>query len=214
MKKIISVMLVLALCLTAGLAALAEGVDIVSDFATTRYYTDEAVPESDVRDILMAGVNAASASNRQPWHFTAVSDPAVLQQIEDAVNARRTANGQDPLPQPEEGKAVDTSIGRVPLLVIVSAEEGAELNAGLATQNIAIMAQLLGYGTKIETSPAAAINDNADALYAALGIPEGQKAMSIVKIGKADTSVDESLDGFTGATERNPFDDMATIVAP
>ena len=212
MKKIVSIMMVLALALS--LAAFAEGTDIVGDFTTTRYYTDEAVPESDIRDILMAGVNAASASNRQPWHFTAVSDPALLQEIEDAVNARREANGQPPLAQPEEGKAVDTSIARVPLVIVVSAEEGAELNAGLATQNMAIMAQLLGYGTKIETSPAAAINDNADTFNAKLSIPEGQKAMSIIKIGKVDASVDESLDGFTAATERNPFDDVATIVMP
>ena len=212
MKKIVSIMMVLALALS--LAAFAEGTDIVGDFTTTRYYTDEAVPESDIRDILMAGVNAASASNRQPWHFTAVSDPALLQEIEDAVNARREANGQPPLAQPEEGKAVDTSIARVPLVIVVSAEEGAELNAGLATQNMAIMAQLLDYGTKIETSPASAINDNADTFNAKLSIPEGQKAMSIIKIGKVDASVDESLDGFTAATERNPFEDVATLVMP
>lgn len=218
MKKTITtgITLVLILCLAFGTTALAEaltGAEIVSDFATTRYFSDEAVSEDDVSSILLAGVNTASASNRQPWHFTAIADAAQLQAIEDAVNARRVANGQAPLAEPEEGKAVDTSIAHVPLLIIVSAEEGAELNAGLATQNMAIMAQLLGYGTKIETSPASAINDNADTFYETFGIPEGQKAMSVIKIGKADTSVDESLDGFTFATERNPFDEVTTIVA-
>ena len=128
MKKTITtgIALGLILCLVFGTTALAEaltGAEIVGDFVTTRYFSDEAVSEDDMSSILLAGVNTASASNRQPWHFTAVADTAQLQAIEDAVNARRVANGQAPLAEPEEGKAVDTSIAHVPLLIIVSAEE-------------------------------------------------------------------------------------------
>ena len=185
---------------------------IVSDFTTSRYFTNEAVTESAIEEILNAGINTASASNKQPWHFAAVANKDVLQSIEDAVNRRREANGQAPLAKPEAGKAVDTSIANVPLLIVVSAEDGAEINAGLATQNMAIMAQLLGYGTKIETSPATAINDNIATFGEVLGIPENQKAKTIIKIGKVDTSINETVDGFTSATTRNAFDEMAKLV--
>ena len=186
---------------------------MVGDFVTTRYFSDEAVPDTDIEQILTAGVNTASASNRQPWHFTAVTSSDVLQQILEAVNARREANGQDPLPEPEVGRAVETNIGRVPLLIVVSMDEGAELNAGLAAQNMAVMAQLLEYGTKIETSPASAINDNLETLGGVLGIPEGQRAAVVIKIGKPDLSVDETLDGFTAATARNPMNELTTRVS-
>ena len=190
-----------------------EALSLVGDFTTTRYFSDEAVADADIERILAAGVNTASASNRQPWHFTAITSADTLQEVSNAVNARREANRQSPLPEPEPGKAVETNIARIPLLVVVSMDEGAELNAGLAAQNMAVMAQLLGYGTKIETSPASAINDNLDTLGTVLGIPEGKRAAAVIKIGKPDLSVDETLDGFTAATARNPMDEVTTRVS-
>lgn len=189
-----------------------SGQELVGHFTTSRYFTRDAVPEKTVEEILTAGVNTASASNKQPWHFSAVTDKELLQDIESAVNRRREANGQKPLAVQEDGQAVDTNIAKVPLLIVISAEDGAEINAGLATQNMAIMAQLLGYGTKIETSPATAINENLTTFGSRLGIPENQKAKTIIKIGKIDTKINESVDGYTAATTRNGFSEMATIV--
>ena len=45
-----------------------------------------------------------------------------------------------------------------------------------------------------------------------LGIPENQAAAAVLLIGKEDTSIDESVDGYTGATERNPMDETVTYV--
>ena len=183
----------------------------VGRFVTTRYFTDEAVPDADIDKILTAGVNAESASNKQPWHFTAVTSKPVLKEILDTVNARRERNGQKLLAEPEKGKAVETNIAHVPLFIIVSCDKGAELNAGLATQSMAIMAQILGYGTKIESSPATAINEKAE-LSSKLGIPEGKKAVAVIKIGKADEKIIPDMDGYSSATVRNPFDQMTTKV--
>ena len=214
----IAMLVVIAACTTqasgnnsAATPVTKDATSIVGDFTTSRYFTRDAIPKDSIEKILTAGINTASASNKQPWHFTAVTNKALLQEIEDAVNKRREANGQKPLAVQEDGKAVDTNIAKVPLFIIVSAEEGAEINAGLATQNMAIMAQLLDLGTKIETSPAAAINDNINTFRARLGIPENQKAVTIIKIGKIDTSINESVDGYTAATTRNPFNEVATI---
>ena len=218
MKKVIKKIMALFLAIMVMMSMVAcsspgsiDAKAVVSDFTTSRYFTRDAIPRLDIEDILTAGINTASASNRQPWHFTAITDKSLLKDIEDAVNRRREANGQKPLAVQEDGKAVDTNIAKVPLLIVVSIEEGAEINAGLATQNMAIMAQLLGYGTKIETSPATAINDNIDTFRSRLGIPENQKAMSIIKIGKIDKNINESMDGYTQATVRNAFAEMTTI---
>ena len=57
----------------------AQAISLVTDIPTTQYFTDEAVKEEDVTTILTAGVNAPSAMNGQPWHFTAITDQATLQ---------------------------------------------------------------------------------------------------------------------------------------
>jgi len=88
-----------------------------------------------------------------------------------------------------------------------------ELDAGLACQNMSGVAQLLGYGTKIVTSPTMALNgSDQDTYRELLGIPDDYSAAAILLIGHEDTSVDESVDGYTGATNRNPVNDMVTYV--
>ena len=46
-----------------------------------------------------------------------------------------------------------------------------------------------------------------------LGIPEDQEAVAFLLIGMEDTSIDESADAYTRATERNPLEEMVTYVA-
>lgn len=100
-----------------------------------------------------------------------------------------------------------------PLAIVVSCADGSELDAGLACQNMSVTAQLLGYGTKIISSPTMALNGEKQAEYRQLlGIPENQSAVAILLIGREDTSVDESADGYTGATARKPSEELVTYV--
>ena len=84
-----------------------------------------------------------------------------------------------------------------------------ELDAGLAIQNMSAEAQLLGYGTKIMTAPTMALNN--DEYKALLSVPEGQKIAAVLIVGKAATEKDNP-DAVSGATTRNPFDDVVTII--
>lgn len=45
-----------------------------------------------------------------------------------------------------------------------------------------------------------------------LGIPEGQSAVTVLLVGCEDTSIDESVDGYTSATDRNPLGDVVTYI--
>ena len=47
-----------------------------------------------------------------------------------------------------------------------------------------------------------------------LGIPAEYAAVAVLLVGYEDTSMDETVDGYTGATERNPLDTMVTYVTP
>ena len=246
-----------------------QALSLVSDIPTTQYFTDEAVKEEDVTTILTAGVNAPSAMNSQPWHFTAITDQATLQQIADDMGGGFPAGMQPPtegedeadapsalpedwggelpedmqlpedwdgeLPegvQPPEGQGdgegmpsapadnggesgaapAKADITGAPLAIVVSCGEGSELDAGLACQTMSVTAQLLGYGTKILTSPTIALNGgNQEEYRQLLGIPEGYSAAAVLLVGYADSSA-EGADGVAGATERNPLDEQVTYV--
>ena len=144
-----------------------EAVELVKDIPTTQYFTDEAVSEDDIETILLSGVNAPSAMNQQPWHFSVITSSSVLQQIADDMS-NAMPSGAAPAGAPENGadtenappaddkaaatqntSAVKAGIADAPLAIVVSCSTGAELNAGLACQNMSVTAQLLGYGSKI-----------------------------------------------------------------
>ena len=232
-----------------------QALSLVTDIPTTQYFTDEAVKEEDVTTILTAGVNAPSAMNSQPWHFTAITDQATLQQIADdmgggfpagmqpSTEGETGADAPAALPedwdgelpegmQPPEGPGdgedmpsapadngeesgaapAKADITGAPLAIVISCGEGSELDAGLACQTMSVTAQLLGYGTKILTSPTIALNGEKQEEYRQLlGIPEDYSAAAILLVGYADSSAEEA-DGVTGATERNLLDEQVTYV--
>lgn len=236
-------------------AGTSEAAELVMDIPTTQYFTEEAVPDADVEKILQAGVNAPSAMNTQPWHFTAVTDAAVLEDIassmsfgapKDSSEAPKDApegmkppegaefpSGKDGTPPEgfkptedfpggkdgEAGSLPAMAMGNkagltdAPLAIIVSCEKGSELSAGLAIQNMSVEAQLLGYGSKIISSPTMALNGERREEFAELlSIPEGQSAVAVLLVGREDTGVDTEADAYTGATTRSPMSEKVSYV--
>ena len=286
MKQGLLAAAVAALCLLCGCAqngspAESENaVERIADIATTQYFTDEAVDQSDIETIVAAGINAPSAMNGQPWHFSVITDAAVLQQISEDMKGGMGLGGKMPptdgtlpegmkipegmelpegveLKRPEDGAegagpeapnfgegsemrppegfafpqgadgtafppagvsgavggAAKAGLTDAPLAIVVSCADGSELDAGLACQNMSVTAQLLGYGTKIISSPTMALNGEKQAEYRQLlGIPENQSAAAILLIGREDASVNESADGYTGATARKQSEELVTYV--
>ena len=259
MKKKMSFVLGLALLLSllTGASASAdsgmtEAAALVADIPTVQYFTMDPVADADVEKILEAGVNAPSAMNTQPWHFSVVTDAAVLEEIASGMSMGGmkppSMSGDAPqggdMPTPPEGAFPGGSapsfpggtdagfpggmqlpsapaggmgskagLTDAPLAIIVSCERGSELSAGLAVQNMSVEAQLLGYGSKIISSPTIALNGERQAEFAELlGIPDGQTAVAVLLVGYEDTSVDTAMDGYTGATARSPMSEKVTFV--
>ena len=78
---------------------------------------------------------------------------------------------------------------------------------------MSIMAQSLGYGTKIIAALINVINGDRKAEYQEkLGIPEDMEAAAILLVGKERDVSAESADAVTGASVRNRLDEMTTIV--
>lgn len=199
----------------------ADAARLLTEVKTTQYFADDDVPEEDIEKILSAGINAPSAMNTQPWHFTAITNDEVTQKLADAMSAAKppakpaddnTAENTDK-PKENFSKAANKAgIGDAPLTIVISCEDGAELSAGLAVQNMSAEAQLLGYGTKILTSPTIALNGENAAEYAELlEIPENQKVAAVLIAGIAESEKDNP-DVISSATSRNPIDEVTSII--
>ena len=81
----IVLMMILSLAACMGSSSTSDAAKVLTEAKTTQFFSDEAVSDEDVEKILSAGVNAPSAMNTQPWHFTAVTDGDVAQKLADAM---------------------------------------------------------------------------------------------------------------------------------
>lgn len=223
--------------------SMASAADLIADIPTTQAFTEDEVAEEDIDKILSAGINAPSAMNGQNWHFTVVTDADVLQQIADGMGGGRPAGApstDEAAQQPEDappvgdasaeqengdaaspatppagasGGQAKAGITDAPLAIVVSCKGGKEFDAGLACQNMSAEAQLLGYGTKIISSPTIALNgENQQTFRELLGIPDNQSAVAVLLVGMEDTSLD--ADAVTAATTRNAAEEVVTKVTP
>ena len=192
---------------------------ILKEVKTTQFFTDEKVSDPDVTRILAAGINAPSAMNTQPWHFTAILNKEVMQKIADDMEATKPPAGKEGDKPAVTGDKADFSkaptkagVSDAPLAIVISCEEGAELSAGLAVQNMSVEAQLLGYGTKIFTSPTMILNgEKREEYMELLSIPENQKVAAVLIVGKAEAE-DENPDAISSATSRKDFEEVVTII--
>ena len=207
-----------------------QALSLVTDIPTTQYFTDEAVKEEDVTTILTAGVNAPSAMNSQPWHFTAITDQATLQQIADDMGGGFPA-GMQPSTEGETGADAPAALpedwdGELPEgmqppegpgdgedMPSAPADNGEESGAAPAKADItgAPLAIVISCGEDSELDAGLACQ-TMSVTAQLLGIPEDYSAAAILLVGYADSSAGEA-DGATGATERNPLDEQVTYVA-
>lgn len=200
----------------------AEGCDteallqVIEDIPTTQAFLADAVDEADLQRIVNAGVNAPSALNQQPWHFTVVTNADEIKQMGEAMKSAMPAgpapkgDGKDDAPKPPTASGPHSGLGDSPVVIVISCKPGSELDAGLACQNMNAMANLLGYGTKIASSVNILFNgENKEEYYAKFQVPEGMNITTALLVGKMDT---EKWDATTSATPRKPQTETVTTV--
>jgi nitroreductase len=148
-----------------------------------REFSTEAVTDPQIELILQCGIKAPSGRNLQPWKFTVIRDEATMK---EAINNVVAGN----------------------VLIVVSgkvAENGStpDFDCGLATESMFVAAHSLGLGARIYASPTGNINDKRDLFQ----IPEGYKALAVLRVGK----VDKSVDAVTAATPRKSAEEIVNF---
>ncbi len=148
-----------------------------------RSFTSEAVTDPQIELILQCGIKAPSGRNLQPWKFTVIRDEATMK---EAINNVVAGN----------------------VLIIVSgkvSENGStpDFDCGLATESMFVAAHSLGLGARIYGSPTGNINAKRDLFQ----IPEGYKAVVVLRIGH----VDKAVDAVTAATPRKSAEEIVNF---
>ena len=160
----------------------------ISERRSIRQYKPEQITEEQLQALLCAAVEAPSARNLQPWHFTVVQDANLLAE----VNAEATAI---------LGREGDIFYA-APTTIFISADKSSDwgkLDSGIAVQNIALAAQSMGLGSVILGLPAAAFKGPRGEYFAgllkfpathgfavaiAVGYPDGTKEAHPVEDGR------------------------------
>ncbi len=125
-------------------------IETMFDRRTIRKYTDEAVPESTIHELLKVVESTQSWANSQCWEIVRVKDPEIRKALQQTVPSQNPAY---------------TAIVKAPELLVLCARKGVSgtidsdmvskhgdwymYDMGLMTQNFCLAAHSLGLGTVV-----------------------------------------------------------------
>lgn len=184
--------------------------EIMQQRRSVRKFRPEPVPEPMLRAMIEAAICAPSASNRQPWRFMVVNDPAVSRRLADCVREKVAEMAAESTPGCAEGFAdycrYFLHFGEAPALILAlykseatmaelfrdgsSAREqmksleidGARMSVAMAVQNMCLTAADQGLGTCVMTGPLIA----EESFNEMLSIPAGWRIQCLVTAGYPD----------------------------
>ena len=150
--------------------------NIIASRRSHRAYEGQQITDEQLQSLLTAAVQAPSAVNGQPWHFSVVQNAQLLKEINEAC--RETAMKLDESKRsPRFADPEFDVFYHAPTVIFLSAkpENGwAKLDCGIAVQTIALAAESLGLGSVILGLPRMAFEtEKADMLREKLCFPAG-----------------------------------------
>lgn len=177
--------------------------EIFKDIPTVQAFLADEISESDLTTILESGINAQSGMNGQPWHFSVVKNKEIQNRVAEELRSFMPGN----LP---ESVRIKAGFNGAPVAIVISGKENSDFDCGLAMQAMAFQAEILGYGTKIISSPNIVFHGEKRTEYKSLlKIPEDMETISVLLVGKTDS---EKSDAISSATTRKTYEEIVSIV--
>ena len=155
----------------------------IADRRSNRGYADTQLTEEQLQAIMTAALEAPSAQNSQPWHFTICQDKALLDAFSDEYSR---------LTRPE--KSGYHLFFHAPTVIFISTpieapSKFSQVDCGIAVQNIALAAHSLGLGSVILGRPIDVfLSDRGEEFSKALAIPSDYKFAIGISLGNATLS--------------------------
>lgn len=149
-----------------------------------RDYTSDPVPESTIRQLIDAAIQAPSAGNVQPWAFAVVQDKVLLKEISNrAGDLVRGPNIPEKLKNAIDDPEWNIFYNANTLVVICARPEGAhpDWDCCLAAENLLIASRDRGMGACIIGFALGALSE--PDIKKKLAIPEGYQPVMPVIVG-------------------------------
>ena len=165
-----------------------EVLEAITNRRSHRVYKKDQLPENVLSSILKAGLEAPSARNRQPWHFSVVQDAELIQEVHDEAARNRNSSTGSP-----RYKDPDFQIFyHAPTVIFIFGDKDnywSHIDCGIAVENMSLAAEGLGVGSVILGLPLPAFTgEKADELRDKLGCPEGYDFAVALSLGYATDS--------------------------
>lgn len=160
-----------------------EVLNAIKSRRSVRAYRPDRLKKSELDTIVEAGVWAPSGHNAQAWHFTAIQDRTVLDEINVKAKEKMSAIKVDWIQAISRNPNSDIT-HRAPALVIVSFRKGAitgNTDCAAAIENMMIEAWSLGIGS-CWMGLVGFLFDDAEYMRS-LGVPEGYEANQAAVFG-------------------------------
>lgn len=173
---------------------------VIRNRRSIRKYSTKQVSDEEIQAIIEAAIYAPSASNSQKWHFSVVQNKDVLAKMRESMKAGMRASGEQFLVSRADDPNF-TPFFVAPTVIVLSAPQSdrhADINCGLAAENITLAAESLNIGTCIMSSSAMMFKgSNAEELKREIGIPEGYEHICAIPLGYKEESPEakERLNG-------------------
>ena len=147
-----------------------------------RKYKAEPVDRETMMKILECGINAPSGQNKQSWEVRVVDNPALMEDMKEAIAASH------PNFDPEMAKGCFRG---APTMLFIARDLSYDFSAydcGLLSQNIMLSACSLGVGSVCLGSPVRFLTDNdiCKPYVEKLGFSEGYELCLCIGLGYAD----------------------------
>lgn len=137
-----------------------------------RQYTDEALTETQVENLLRAGMAAPSAMNKQPWRFVVVQDKDQLANI---------ASGIGPAKAAAQAAALIVVCGDMTQAIEGDGRDFWVQDCSAVMENILLAAHAMKLGAVwLGGYP---IEERCDALKTALGMPDDIVPLGMIAVG-------------------------------
>jgi len=171
-------------------------IDTIMKRRSIRSYKLNQLEEDDLQTILDAGIQAPSANNCQPWHFTVIQDREFIQYMNE--------KSKDIMINSDDARISRAGSGKVnlfynaPTLIIVSGNENeisAKSDCSAAIENMLLAAESLEIGGVWIGMLRFFISDNKEVRK--LNLPDGFRPYYAVALGYKND------DAVIGGTKRN-----------
>ena len=155
-----------------------------------RDFADTALTCEQLKSIVDAALAAPSAMNRQPWHIVAITDKALIDEM-DAEGMNILAAAEDKSGYERIQSRGGKMYYNAPCMIMIASDGSAlaSVDCGIVSQNIALAAHSLGLGSVICGMAGIPLNGlHGNELKKRLQFPQGYEFGMAVLVGTAKSS--------------------------